>query len=127
MMYQKFEIQHRLRILSTWHPTSVQPQTTLTYTIKVFVITAFITLPYLNNHRVVHRDGNAAVVVVWIVHIDIQAEVDVVIGGGWARECRVVQVVGAACASHHAGELNDVTICDRVLAVCGVSRKTNEV
>ena len=84
-------------------------------------------MPHLNNHRVVHRDVNATVFVGRIVQIDIQTEVDVVIGGRWTRECRGVRVVGAACVSHHTGQRNDVTIGRCLKAACGVSRETNEV
>ena len=126
-MYQNFEIQHRLRILTTRHPNSVQPQTTLTYTAKLFVITTFITMPHLNNHRVVHRDVNVTIAVARVVHNDIQVKVDVVIGGRWTRKCRGVRVVGAACVNHHARQRNDVTIGRCLIVDCGVSRETNEV
>ena len=125
-MYKKFQIQHRLRILWTKHPTSVLPKTNTTCTTKVFVITIFITMPHLNNHPVVHRDGNATIVVAWFVHKYIQVEVDVVIGARWTRECRGVRVVGAACVSQYARQLNDDST-DRLLATCGVSRETNKI
>ena len=83
-------------------------------------------MSHLNNPRVVHRDVNVTIAVAWGGHIDIQAEVDVVIGGRWTRECRGVRVVGAACVSHHATQRNDATI-GRGLAACGVSRETNEI
>ena len=103
----------------------MQPQTTLTYTTKVFVITAFITMPHLNNHRVVHRDVNVTIVVV-TGYRKIQTEVDVVIGGCWTCECRGVRLVGAACVSHDAVKLNDITS-DRRLGVCSVSREANKL
>ena len=95
------------------------------YTAKLFVLTTFITMSHLNNHRVVHRDANVTIVV-WVVHIDIQTEVDVVIGGCWTHENRGVWVVGAACVSHHAGKLNDGTtgLC---LVACGVSREADKI
>ena len=96
------------------------------YTAKLFVITTFITMSHLNNHRVVHRDANVTIVIVWVVPIDMQTEVDVVIGGCWTRECRVVRVVGAACVSHHATQPNDITT-GRYLAACGVSREANKI
>ena len=64
-------------------------------------------MPHHSNHRVLHRNVNATISVVLA---EKQAEVDVVIGGRWTRECRCVRVVGAACVSFHAGQLNDVTI-----------------
>ena len=90
------------------------------------VNTTVVKMPHLNNHHVVHCDVNVTIVVVRVVQIDIQAEVDVVIGGRWTRECRGVRVVGAACVSHHAGQRNDSTT-DRFLVACGVSRETNKL
>ena len=83
-------------------------------------------MPHLNNHHVVHRDVNVTMAVACGVQTDIQAEVDVVISGRWTRECRVVRVVGAACVSHHSGQLNDVTT-GRFLVACAVSRETDKI
>ena len=91
------------------------------------VITTVVKKPHLNNHHVVHSDVNVTIVVARGVQTDIQAEIDVVIGGCWTRECRGVRVVGAACVSHHTGQRNDVTIGRCLKAACGVSRETNEV
>ena len=44
----------------------------------------YITMPHLNNHRAVHRDVNVTNIV--LSNSDIQTEVDVVIGGRWARK-----------------------------------------
>ena len=104
--------------------TAVEPKSILTCTTKVFVITAFITMPHLNNHRVIHRDVNVTIEEV-TGYRKIQTEVDVVIGGRWTRECRVDRVVAAACVSHHATQLNDVTT-GRFLGVYGISRETNK-
>ena len=106
--------------------TDVKPKPILTCTTKVFVITAFITMPHLNNHRVVHRDVNVTIVIE-TGYRKIQTEVNVVIGGRWTRECRGVLVVGAACVSHHARQRNDVTTGRCLVVDCGVSRETNEV
>ena len=103
----------------------MQPQTTLTYTVKLFVITALIVMPHLNNHRVVHCDVNATIVV-WSVHIEMQIEVDMVICCRWTREFRGDRIVGAACVSHYFGQLNDVTA-DRCLVACSISRETNKI
>ena len=81
---------------------------------------------HLNNPQIVHRDVNATSVVAWVVHIDKQTEVDVVIGGCWTCECRGVRLVGAACVSHDAVKLNDITS-DRRLGVCSVSREANKL
>ena len=83
-------------------------------------------MSHLNSHRVVHHEVNATGVVAWVVHIDKQTELDVVIGGCWTRKCVGVRVVGAACVSHHAKKLNDVTI-SRCLVACGVSREANKI
>ena len=64
-------------------------------------------MPHHSNHRVLHRNVNATISVELA---EIQTEVDVVIGGRWTRECRCVRVVAVACVSHHAMQLNDVTI-----------------
>ena len=80
-------------------------------------------MPHHSNHRVVHRDVN---VTISVVIVEIQVEADVVIGGRWTRERRCARVVGAACVSHHTGQLNDVTD-GRCLAVYGVSRETNKI
>ena len=83
-------------------------------------------MPHLNNPRVVHRDVNVTVVVACHVHLDIQVEVDVVIGRRWTRECRGVRVVGAASVGHDARHRNDFQIVNASIA-CGVSRETNKI